>query len=54
MTTLFDIRWLLMAAGILAVCFLLWVAINFARDRMRKRERSWRIAVRHHKGGIWE
>jgi hypothetical protein len=50
-----DMRWILLIPALPAVGFLIWVFVNLARDRMRKRERDWSISVRRRdKGGIWE
>lgn len=52
MSSLVDMRWILLIPALPAVGFLIWVFVNLARDRMRKRERDWSIRGRRSVKGV--
>ena len=50
-----DLRWFLLVPALLSVCFLIWVFLNFSRDRARKHLRDAGLMLRRRdKNGIWE
>ena len=52
MASLVDMGWIPLIPALPAVGFLIWVFVNLARDRMRKRDRDWSVRVRRGgKGG---
>jgi len=51
----FDLRWLLLVPAVLAIGFMAWVFVSFARDRARNRGRdAFMNARRRNKANIWE